>query len=352
MKTKYILPIALLLLVGFTILVSAVVFEINPQKSNTLNSGNSVCEYYQNEFSNGEQETITINGASVNVEYLGDKNWKVNDYEGKLKNHDFFTYNQDSKLKGIRFDFSYMGDYQPDGNFGLTEQDYYPWDCQGYSQSTGMISEIKINEGWNMVPWDISLRDCYNALNGELCKDDVLISYYYIPPLNKYFTEEELEKEYESNSILKEYFSEDNEFTLQKSSKWIYVKPGAGNKKVIGHFGAHIPYRNQYLDNNAYRLRSGWNFLFIDAFMVYDDTWSENPMSFSDFSGSCNIENVYLWDFFEQDWMKITGEIDDDIVGYGIIIKVTDDCSFGYSTIGDGTTPPQLPGGNNSGGVI
>ena len=134
-----------------------------------------------------------------------------NDYEGKLQNHDFFNYNQNSKLKGLRFDFNVMADHQPEGNFGLTEQDYYPWDCQGFSQSTGMISEVKIKAGWNLVPWDISLRDCSYALNGELCKNDVLVSYFYISTLNKFYTEEEFENEYNTNPALKEFFSEEND---------------------------------------------------------------------------------------------------------------------------------------------
>ncbi len=341
MNKKIFIFLLLIISVSFAFLAAAVVSEINPQQSSSLNSGNGACEYYQNQFSAGEKETVTINGETVNIEYLGDKNWKVNDYEGKLQNHDFFTYNQNSKLKGIRFDFSYMADHQPGGNFGLTEQDYYPWDCQGYSKSTGMISEVKIKEGWNLVPSSISLRDCYYALNGELCKDDVLVSYIYIPPLNGYFTEEELEKEYESNPSLRNYFSEENEFILMKSSKWIYVKPGAGNKKVIGRFGAYIPYRNRYLDNAAFRLSGGWNFLIVDAFMVYDDNWQENPLSMDDIAGSCDVENVYLWDFFSQQWASIDGEFDDDMVGYGIVVKVTSDCTLGYS--GGITPPPQLP---------
>jgi|TARA_Y100000034_G_scaffold106206_1_gene134747 hypothetical protein len=341
MKQKIILSIAMLSLLCMAVFVSAVVFEINPKQSSSLNSGNSVCEYYQNKFSSGESETITINGASLNIKYLGNGEWQLNDYQGEIQNHDFFTYNDNSNLKGVRFSFSMEQGSFSEGAFGLTEQDYYPWDCQGYSQSTGMVSEIKIKEGWNLVPFDISLRDCYYALNGELCKDDVLVSYVYIPTLNKYFTEEELEKEYETNSALRNYFSEENEFTLQKSSKWIYVKPGAGNKKVIGNFGAYIPYRNQYLDNGAFRLKQGWNFIFVDAFMVYDDSWQENPLSMDDIKGNCNVEKVYLWDFFDQQWTQINGEFDDDMVGYGVVTKVTEDCTLGYS--GSTTTPPTLP---------
>jgi len=341
MKQRVLLLFIILSLLSLDVFVSAVVFEINPKQSSSLNYGNNVCEYYQRRFSSGESETITINGVPLNIKYLGNGEWQLNDYQGEIKNHDFFIYNENINLRGVRFDFDMEQRSFNEGFFALTEQDYYPWDCQGYSKSTGLISEIKIKEGWNLVPFDISLRDCHYALNGELCKDDVLVSYFYVSTLNKYFTEGELEKEYETNSALRNYFSEENEFTLQKSSKWIYVKPGSGNKKVIGRFGAYIPYRNQYLNSGTFKLKQGWNFIFVDAFMIYDDSWQENPLSMDDITGTCNIEKVYLWDPFDQQWIQVKGKFDDDMVGYGVIVKVTEDCTLGYS--GGTTTPPTLP---------
>ena len=355
MNKKIILLISLMLLVGLVVFVSAL-SEIKPQQSKSLNSGNGICEHYQKEFSIGEKDLITINGATLNIEYLGDKNWKVNDYEGKLQNHDFFTSNQNPNLKGVRFDFSFMDQHQPGCNFGLTEEDYYPWDCQGYSRATGLVSEIKIKDGWNLVPLDISLIDCGYALNGELCKDDVLVSYIYLPALKKYFTEEELEeleKEYRTNPDLKnnadlrDCFSEENEFALQKSSKWIYVKPGVGNKKIIRKFG-EVQYRNQFLNNGAFRLNKGWNFLFVDAFMVYDDDWNENPLSLEDMKGNCTFQSAYLWDAQNQQWKAIANLGDKNIlkngggVGAGFIVKIANDCSLGYNG-GETATPPVLP---------
>ena len=342
--------ILLLMLVGVLVggFVSAVVHEIETRETKTLTSNNGICEYYQKEFSLGEEDSISVNGETLNIEYFGNKIWELNDYNGELKNHDFFVNNEKENLKSVRLDFSFMSNQQSEGNFGLTEQDYYPWDCQGYSKSTGMISEVKIGKGWNLIPWTTSLRDCYYALEGELCKDDVLVSYYYVPLLNKYFTETELEKEYESNSELQDYFDEENEFILMKSSKWIYVKPSGRGKQVIGNFGAYIPYRNKYLDNNVYRLSEGWNFLFVDAFMIYSDDWKENPLSLDDMKGSCDIEKVYLWDYFDQEWMKIDGELDDDMVGMGIVVKVSDDCALGWSGSGSsGNGPPGFPDEGN-----
>jgi len=329
-----------LAILALAIFVSAVAVEIKPIQSKSLSSGNNVCEYYHNEFSTGEKDIITVNGATLNVEYLGNKEWKVNDYQGTLVNHDFFVNNKNSKLKGVRFDFSFMDQYQPEGNLGLTEQDYYPWDCQGYSQSTGFVSTINIKEGWNLVPFDISLRDCSYALEGELCKEDILVSYLYIPSLNKYMTEQEIQKN-QNDPAIRNYFSEENEFSLQKSSKWIYIKPGIGNKKVIGHFGAYIPYRNQYLDQGTFKLKSGWNFLFVDAFMVYDDSWNENPLSLSDIKGDCTIQNVYRWDYFSQKWTPLNEEFDDDMVGDGFVVKVANDCTLKYNA--DISNPPTLP---------
>jgi len=330
--------------------------EIKPQQTNSLNSGNGICEYFKKEFSIGEKNTITINGVTINIDYKGNKNWKINNYEGELKNHDFFFNNENSRLNGVRFDFSFMDQYHPDGNFGVSEQDYYQWDCQGYSLSTGLVSEVKIREGWNLVPESTRLRDCNYALEGELCENDVLVSYYYIPILNKYFSLKELEKigeEIKNNPItveteiliLKEYLSEENEFVLMKSSKWIYVKRGSGNKRVINDFGIYIPNRKEILESGVFKLSNGWNFLYIDAFMVYDDKWNFNPLSIKLMKGSCNIEKAYLWDADKQDWSKI--DLSSDIryygnyVGQGFVIKVTDNCNLGSSE--DVISPPGLP---------
>lgn len=321
---------------------------INPQQTKSLNSKNGVCEYYQKEFSIGEQERISINGIRVDIEYLGDGNWKINNYKGELRNHGFFTSNQNSKLKGVRFDFSFMADHQPDGNFGLTEQDYYPWDCQGYSSSTGMISEINVGEGWNLVPMGISLRDCNYALQGELCKDDVLVMYYYIPELNEYKTAEDIEREARTNQAIEDYFDDETNPSIFFSSKWIYVKPGSGNKKVIGDFGAYIPYRNQYLTDNSFELNKGWNFIFVDAFMVYDDDWQESPLSLSDMEGECDILKAYGWDNHEisgggnWDRIELDYKFSEVSLGSGFVVKVSDDCYFGLPahTV---EPPPVLP---------
>jgi hypothetical protein len=344
---------------GMMILLSVIFFvgsiialgEISLVETETLNSENGICEYYEVEFNTNDEDTISINGVDLNIKYLGNKIWNLNGWEGEIKNDDFFTRNDESRLNSVRFDFSGMGQYSPDGNFKISEQTYYPWDCQGYSQSAGLVSEMEVNEGWNLVPYSsFSLRDCSYALEGELCVQDILVTYIYIPGLNKYFTEEEIEKEYDSNPVLKDYFSEESEFALLKSSKWIYIKPGSGNKKVIGNFGAYIPYRSQYLDDNPdgqYRLRSGWNFLFIDAFMGYDDNWDINPLSIDEMKGSCNIERAFIWDWQDQAWVDMYVEGPDifaEFFGAGFVMKVSDDCAFGSS--GSGVSPPGLPGGN------
>jgi hypothetical protein len=337
-----------LFIAGLVSYVSAITKEISLTNTKILNSQNNICEYYEKQFSNGETENIQVNGVSLSITFKGENKWKLNDWEGEVKNHGFFVYNENKNLQGVRFDFSGMGQYSPEGNFKINELKYYPWDCQGYSKSTGLISEVKIAQGWNLVPTTTPLRDCYYAHQGELCKEDVLVSYIYIPTLNKYFTEEEIEKNLNDPAI-REYFSEENELNFMKASKWIYVKKGSGNKKVIGNFGAYIPYRNEYLENDAIRLYRGWNFLYVDAFMVFDDNWQENPLSLNDMKGSCNIEKAYIWDFENQQWGTITNLLDDKRilkeeggVGGGFVVKVLGDCALGN---GDNPiSPPELPG--------
>lgn len=346
MDKKIILSISLILLVlvGVAVFVSAL-NKINPQPSKSLNSGNGVCEYYHKKFSVGEKDSITINGATLNIEYLGNEKWKLNDYEGNLRNDAFFVHNQNPNLRGVRFDFSFMG--QSEDNFGLKEVEYYPWDCQGWSESTGMISEIKIKEGWNLVRCDLILKDCYYALSGELCKDDVLVSYIYIPALNKYFREEELEEQYDTDPVIRDFF---DQYCGQQSSKWIYVKPGAGHKKLIDSFGAYIPGRNLILDKREYpyRLKQGWNLVFVHAFMVYNDSWEEDPLSLEDMKGNCEFQSAYVWDAENQKWRTTDNFLNDknilknEGVGTGFIVKVVNDCTLGYK-VEEIPGPPILP---------
>lgn len=349
MQHKTIVQVGLvgfMLLVGFAFFVSATPPEVNIHSTTSLTFGNDRCEYYHHTFSQGDSEILTINGASLSIAYLGDGEWQLNDYQGEVVNNNFFVHNSDARLKGVRFSFYSLGGRGfRDGVFGLTEQDYYPWDCQGHS-SRGLVQDVKVEEGWNLVPFTaISLRDCSYALEGELCQDDILASYIYYPPANRYFSLDELEEAAESDSDVMDYFSDES--VSEHLSYWIYVKPGAGDKKLIGRFGSRADSgRDDTLNNGILRLKKGFNFMFLNAFMAYDDDWREAPLSMEDMKGSCEFEGFFLWvnEYPDQGWLSvdIQEEIHGDAVfGHGIVLEVDEDCALGYGE-GEVLTPPTI----------
>jgi hypothetical protein len=97
----------------------------------------------------------------------------------------------------------------------ITERDYYPWDCQGYSSNSGAIVKIDINEGWNLIPRSVPFRECYYALENELCTEDVLISYLYNSKLN-IFVKQDLNRRASIGAALKNYLSSADDFKLKK----------------------------------------------------------------------------------------------------------------------------------------
>jgi hypothetical protein len=339
--------IFLFMFLGIFLLSVSLVFGLDEiQTVHTLNlqSGNGVCEYYQNLFAEGETESININGEALEITYLGNDRWSIGDYEGELKNNDFFISDPRPALKGVEFDFSFMTDFDPEGNLGITEQYYYPFDCQGQSPSTGLVVELKISDGWNLVPFGTNVKGCSYSSGDELCKDDVLVEYYYLPTGREYMTEEQIERELEKGNF-REYFSEENEPTMRLASKWIYVKPGSGDKKLMMNvIGAYIPYRAQYLENRVFNLYDGWNFLTVQDFMVYDDNWDDNELSLNDIKGNCDISEAFIWWAEGQEWdeVPLDGPFTSDLLGKGFIVKVSGDCFLGDSSSST-SSPPTLP---------
>jgi len=86
-------------------------------------------------------------------------------------------------------------------------------------------------------------------------------------------------------------------------------------------------------------LQAGWNFIKITPDVI--------DMLLDKKFGSCDIEKGYFWDIFNKKWIKFPFSDPqqftwdgDNIDGYGLVIKVSSDCTLGSSTQG----PPGLPG--------
>jgi len=366
MKKIFLIVLLGILLVGFVVAVPA--SEINMVKGKSIVNGNGICESYENEFSVGESDVVSVNGVNLNLEL---KSARAVERDGYQDNEIVWVVNGVESddlwnaLKDNGVDFGPSNNYINENSnvpLAFDEKFGYRADCLGYSESTGLVVEIEVSEGWNLVPYNSYAGDCSE---GMLCSDDILVEYFYVPKMNEYFSKEdvevignELEEKYgnsnEASMVGDEKYGDLIEYVLDEmnpgiriASKWIYVKEGTGTKKMIDSFGAYIPYREEYLNprNDNYRnLFGGWNFVMVDAFMLYDDEWDYNPLSLGDMRGNCNFEEAYMWSVARQDW-EVFGEsnyFSSGDIGKGFLVKVSGDCVLGYDS--SGLSVPGLPG--------
>lgn len=361
--------------------VFVVAGTVNNVETSVINSGNGVCEEYNLEMKIGDSDSVTLNGKTFDFKLLSigiaeqeehwtsyNIGWEVNGEQG-IGLRDYLYNNYGIESGRYLLADGVMGD-------GVTvevifsELDAYKWDCLGYNERRGLYAEVEVNEGWNLVSYDTYFRGCDEVVEGEICRDDVLVEYIYFPNINKYYSMEYLEEYFESledkydseeeafanDPFLKSiagFFMEENEMNIRMSSKWIYVKPGSGSKKMLYHSGSSSSRRDDILnpseewDFKGLKLFDGWNFMTVNAFMLYDNSWRFDGLSLEDMKGGCNIERAYWFDSDVQDWAEISPSskfVDGDI-GKGFVVEVSGDCYLGDSRAD--VVPPTIPGGNN-----
>lgn len=90
-------------------------------------------------------------------------------------------------------------------------------------------------------------------------------------------------------------------------------------------------------------LFKGWNFIAFTPEMT--------KKTFNEIRGSCTIEDIYVWNYPEQEWADdyspkkrsssvLDKSIDRDLNGYGFVIKVSSDCKLNGN---GGSEIPKLP---------
>jgi len=345
--------------------------SIDVVETDNLVAGNGICEYYYKQFSEGEEDAISINGETLNLKYLGDNDWSLNGYKGDANNR-LYEYVKKPEAKGVRFDSS--GPYNLEGYFKITEQDYYGSDCLGINNlsSTKMfkyIYEVPITEGWNLVPAiDTVPSPCNYGLYNEICDDDISSLYLYLPFVKEYYSGEDLtalaerynlKEEEDLISTYNRLLAEGNEeeiglyisvlrriFSTQ-SSNWIYVKPYAEDKKFTyssyysGRYSISNPGPREnflMLDEGLVEyemffnvLEDGWNFLSVIPEMVFDDGLNIDSLSLDDMTIDCDIESAYLFDNGDKEWIILGSDekFTEDMVGKGMIVKVSEECKIG-----------------------
>ena len=192
-----------------------------------------------------------------------------------------------------------------------------------YTSGNKYNVEIQLVEGWNILAGLYNI----NAISerSQIKKEDISVIWYYSPLKKEYFQmyPEEASEE-DLNEDISFYEGDDPILT---SAMWVYSKKaGSLSYSTI-----------RYDKLNKRKLASGWNFVSI------------TPDMKDGFVGLCKIEKSYFWDNYNKEWFDFPysnpNEFSwdgDTVFGYGLIIKVSSDCTLGSSSVSS-TNPPSLP---------
>jgi len=189
---------------------------------------------------------------------------------------------------------------------------------------------IDLEKGWNIVAGTMPEEGI--LASSEIQLSDIKAMWYYSPLTKSYsqlYPEEIVDSELEIILFNRGVNVDD---TILTSAVWVYSdKSGTIKYTTLEGYPA--------LEER--RLYEGWNFVSITG----DFLTTLKNQNF----GSCDIRKSYFYDIANQEWIvfpysNIEGFTweGDTILGYGLIIKVSSDCTLGTST-GDGTSPPPLP---------
>lgn len=194
---------------------------------------------------------------------------------------------------------------------------------------------IQVHKGWNLVP--LHNVGTFDLLPLHELNDVIKSMFVYLPMNNKYV---EFYGGF-SDTTLVEF--QNNQKYLHLGAVWIYAN---------GDTDITYSTKSNSLDVLPGSLYKGWNLMTI-------------PPQFSDRSygwGDCVIEEIYTWDKIGQRWSaswrgvdptnfrnKFLEEVSEDVsegmyIGYGVAVKVRDNCSVGKTGIQNRTViPPSIP---------
>jgi len=124
---------------------------------------------------------------------------------------------------------------------------------------------------------------------------------------------------------------------LRNTAFWVYSDSETG-KEFNGIYNAieYWLYENP-IPYNERQIYKGWNFVGITSNMI--------GKNLNELKGNCNIEKSYAWWAKRQNWDLIDmndAPFSQNVIGQGIVLKVTENCKLGTSS---GTIPtvPNLP---------
>jgi len=172
--------------------------------------------------------------------------------------------------------------------------------------------EVILKEGWNLVP-----AMCNSGVD-DIQSVHIRTLFFY-----NQFTGEEFNYYHEGKFQNEKELASQEEY-LCSSSWWALATADSAAK-----------YKTDYIQKIEDReLRQGWNFIIL--------TPEYEGKTFNEMKGNCAFDKIYNFVTVAQDWFDLTDDnsldqiVDPSNFGSGVLIKVSDICSMGTTTV----TPP------------
>ncbi len=186
-------------------------------------------------------------------------------------------------------------------------------------------SGIAIFKGWNLI-----YGFTPSSLNGQgFDFSHIKAIYTYIPQEGKYVRIYPAPE----STIIEKY----GDAYFEKQANWVY-----SDATVEGELNGRAHFTEYWLEEplplSQKRLYKGWNFVGVTSYIA--------GKLQGEIIGDCNFEKMYIWDSVDQKWVNWpinkNDDIENDWLGYGLIIKVSNNCQLGSS---EGNIPavPNLP---------
>jgi len=174
-----------------------------------------------------------------------------------------------------------------------------------------------VREGWNLLNAGIYTNSLTS--NSDINENDISAVFIYSPSTNQYIRIKPNLEDDKYNAEKKYY--EGWTSKIHSLSAWVYVERDG-----------MIEYTTDDIISMTEReLTSGWNFVSV----------TENALerSLNDLKGTCNIQKAYYYLEGYQD-LDLDMDLPTDMSSQGLLIKVTNACQFGRSSI---SPPPAIP---------
>lgn len=203
--------------------------EVEKVKSNTVNLGNGICEYYSKTFEEvGTSDSIVYMGNSLEIEFLGvvekevemepvrvsgennddivkiEENrvvniamWSLNGVEGENLNdlyNDQFDNGEDWRMHKGHISAHERGESQ--GYVSIDESHFESDDCLGIVKdewgNAALYREVSFEPGWNLVANNYNFRYCHSEAD-EICEQDILVEYHLNSLDQKFYSKNQIE---------------------------------------------------------------------------------------------------------------------------------------------------------------